>query len=215
MPLSDISAHCSPTASFRRAAVRRQNWPTFPAIPARSHAAQNCRSSSSVITRAPVPFWWRFIFRITGEVNSSSRAAYHSKNIDSCSRTSSAADEPTLVSTSSISAAMSLRFTSATAFDPSLGRSSRRQSDSYNLAEDRRSLPLRLAINAGARASNVSRRRAWCARAARASATRSVPLQLALICSAARSRARLSANVGYSPSTTRRRLASRPRPTRN
>lgn len=74
---SAISDQTAVVVSFLRVAVCRQSRPAAPATPALRQARQNCRSSSSVIGRAPPPARWRFIARTRGEVNSSSRPAYN------------------------------------------------------------------------------------------------------------------------------------------
>ena len=95
MPSLEISDQAALVVSFRRVAVRRHNRPAAPAIPASAQADQNCRSSSSVMGRAPVPLRWRFMALINGDVNSSSRWAYQRKKIANCSWTRSATDVPT------------------------------------------------------------------------------------------------------------------------
>ena len=93
-PSSEISDHAALVVSFRRVAVRRHRRPAEPAIPASALASQNCRSSSSVMGRAPVPLRWRFMALTNGDVNSSSRSAYQRKKIANCSWTRSATDPP-------------------------------------------------------------------------------------------------------------------------
>src|SRR5215467_4345559 len=74
-PSPENSDQAALVVSFRRVAVRRHNLPAEPAKPASAQADQNCRSSSSVMGRAPVPLRWRFIVLTNGDVNSSSRSA--------------------------------------------------------------------------------------------------------------------------------------------
>jgi len=91
----------------------------------------------------------------------------------------------------------------------------RRHTDSWPLAEDFRNTFLRSARKIGPRLLYVSRLRAASATSARRSATGSPPCRPAMIRFAAANRAASGVIVGNCPITARRRLASRPVPTRN